>query len=139
MVLREQRPWTWAALGRWAASCALALALSAGLLLGPQMADQAWDQGVHVTPVQAAMHFALIAQGLMHHHDHSLPASQTRDAGPSLEAGGTMMSWGTPLTPAIQPDISPCLALFGCALPSAARMFPNSVNLSPATPPPKAA
>ena len=134
-------PWSWAGLALWLAKAVLAASLSAGLLLGPLLADAAWDRGVHVTPAQAATHYALISSGLAHHHAHShnaAPASAGSEQ-TVVEDAGSGLSWGTPTLPALVADcpMQPPL-MAGCvALPG--QSIPESHVTSPSTPPPETA
>ena len=135
--------WSWAALGAWLARAGLALAIAAGLLVGPELADRAWDRGIHITPGQAALHYALMADGFTHHHGHGAlpgrqPATAAQDDAPSVQPPGAGMTWGTPLAQALQmalPAIQPQLA--GPLLPSH-QARPDKPAAAPPTPPPEA-
>ena len=132
---RSQR-WTWVALAGWLGRAGLALLIAAGLLWGPLLADKAWDQGVHVTPAQSALHGALIANGFAHHHGVPLPTAHTTGTG--FQAGSSATSWGTPLTQALQSTAEVCPVLAPCYLMPTTQLPPQSAALPPLSPPPEA-
>jgi hypothetical protein len=132
--------WSWQGLALWAGQALVALAIAAGLVLGPLVADAAWDRGVHVTPAQAAMHYALMAAGFTHHH--AVPAKDPSAGQPvpgaALERSIPGLSWGTPITPAVQPDLgAPFMPALSAQLDDRAAL-PSSVEHAPLTPPPEA-
>jgi hypothetical protein len=132
--------WSWTALAAWLADAALAITLAAGLLFGPEMADRAWDNGIHVTPAQAAMHAAFLASGLAHHHSHTtLPAGQAAapiPEGASLQPDATGTTWGTPFTPTARRDLPGCPAFTTCTILPADQIVPGTVDPAPPVPPP---
>ena len=141
-MVRRSR-WSWAELGLWLANASLALTIAGSLLFGPEIADRAWDRGIHVTPAQAAMHAALLANGLAHHHGAMpLPARHTtapQGDGPSLQPIGAGSPWGTPLLQAIDSDLPAFSAPACCALKPAGQPQPASAYLVTEPPPPEAA
>ncbi|HLQ31604.1 MAG TPA: hypothetical protein VK457_02865 [Chloroflexota bacterium] len=141
MSLAGRSRWSWAGLGLWLAKAGLAVLLAAGLLAGTELADDAWDRGVHVTPAQTTMHAALTAAGFAHHHMHGVvPAGQLPGSGGAvLQDQSSGMRWGTPFTPAAQPELAFCLALAGCPAAAAGHTLPAGVLMPPPTPPPQAA
>jgi hypothetical protein len=133
--------WSWQALALWAGQVLLALAIIAGLIVGPLAADVAWDRGVHVTPAQAGMHWALTADGFTHHHVAPQPGQPSGEPlpGPAVERAAPGLSWGTPVTPAVQLDLpAPFVAVTSSHLDDG-QSPPSSADISPATPPPKLA
>jgi hypothetical protein len=133
--------WSWTGLGFWLANASLALLIVAGLLAGPELADVAWDRGVHVTPAQTALHAALVAAGFSHHHVHAkMPLGRlSPNEGPTLQSQGAGTHWGTRFTPAVRPEAPPCLLLEGCPIGSTEQRLPAGVLMPPPTPPPQAA
>ena len=137
-----QGRWSWIALATWLAKASLVALISAGLLLGPSLADAAWDRGVHVTPGQVAAHNALIAAGFSHHHVHGQstgsPSQGEQSNTPGVSAGASGSSWGSPITPAARDTSVICLALAGCWRTPSSELWPRSISLTPLTPPPEA-
>jgi hypothetical protein len=135
--------WSWAGLALWLANASLALTIAAGLVFGPEIADRAWARGIHVTPAQAAMHAALMAEGFAHHHGATpLPAGHTatpHHEGPSLQSVGGGSTWGTPLAQAVDADLPVLAGLACCVLFPANQLPAASADLVPETPPPEAA
>ena len=133
--------WSWQALALWAGQAVVALAVATGLILGPLAADAAWDRGVHVTPNQAATHYALMADGFTHHHGAPTGGqSMSKPApGPALERGIPGFSWGTPITPAVQPDAASPFAPATVLHLDDRAALPSSIDLPPLTPPPESA
>ncbi|HLY67526.1 MAG TPA: hypothetical protein VKU60_18455, partial [Chloroflexota bacterium] len=140
MLGSARREWSWTALGLWLANGVLAASLVTGLLIGPQLANRAWDVGVHVTPAQAAMHYALIASGFSHHHGR--PASQVHsalapnDEKPALQSAGPGLTWGTPLTQTVQLPSACCLVTNSRTVSTPEWLEPSSADLPPPSPPP---
>jgi hypothetical protein len=120
----------------------LALAIVVGLVFGPEIADRAWARGIHVTPAQAAMHAALMADGFAHHHGATpLPAGHTATPGDGtrLQPVGAGSTWGTPLMQAIDSDIPAFSPPACCALLPAEQSPLAGAELVPESPPPEAA
>jgi hypothetical protein len=127
----------------WLADALLALAIVGGLVFGPEIADRAWAHGIHVTPAQAAMHAALIADGFAHHHGAgAVPAkhaSATQGDGPGLQPEGAGSTWGTPLMQAISDLASVMPRSACCSVLPGDQPQPAGADLVPQTPPPEAA
>ncbi len=127
-------------MGTWLAQASLVLLLAATFVIGPQLVDRAWDSGVHVTPGQAAMHNALMAEGFTHHHG-PLSAHHTwavpfteRNA---LQSAGPGITWGSPFTQTLQPELPDGFNLVRLVLPPSDQPAPNSADAVPSSPPPE--
>ncbi len=119
---------------------ALLLVLAAGMVGGPILANFAWNGGVHVTPEQAAAHFALIAEGVTHHH-HRVSSGQSAGAiayeGAIVQDGPSGLMFGSALAQATPASASTCIAFMSCPVivPDATPGEQADIILS--TPPPK--
>jgi hypothetical protein len=135
----RRSPWSWTALALWLGKSLLAAGIAVSMLFGPELADRAWDQGVHVTPAQAAMHFALIAQGFTHHHGQTAKAVShgTGAGGPVVEASSPPPDWGTPFAQIVQLPLRGWPGLLAGMLPSSGQLRPASLDLAPPAPPPR--
>ena len=140
--MRRSR-WSWAGLAAWLANACLAVTVAAGLVFGADVADQAWARGIHVTPAQAALHSALMAEGFSHHHGGPHLASpiamgeELRGASLLPMAGGS--TWGAPPVQALDVDAPELGAQGCCRLLAPDEATPAGVEPAPRTPPPEAA
>ena len=138
--MRRSR-WSWAGLAAWLGNACLAFTIAAGLVFGADIADRAWARGIHVTPAQAALHAALMAEGFSHHHGATkTPARKAASgAGASLlpMAGGS--TWGAPPVQALDVDAPELGAAACCRLPPMDQPTPAGAEPSPRTPPPQLA
>jgi hypothetical protein len=139
--LSDRSSFTVAAMLGWLLNAALAAVIAAALVFGPELADLAWDAGVHVTPGQAMLHYALIAEGIQHHHhalSHSTHAvAADEGTGASLDTAGQGLTFGAPLNSVSVTPHTPCLALVGCNMLSSPATSPTSYFAPPDTPPPR--
>ncbi|HLG72055.1 MAG TPA: hypothetical protein VK009_16675 [Chloroflexota bacterium] len=133
--------WSWTALGTWLARAGLVGLFAFAFVFGPQIEDRAWDSGIHVTPAQAAMHAALIADGFTHHHHHAPPPvrqlAAAQPQAPVLQSTGAGLSWGTPFTQALQAELPFVPPSRSTATPTGDEAEPASADLSPSDPPPR--
>jgi len=136
-------PYSWQALALWLFRTALACLLAAGMLFGPEVADAAWDHGVHVTPAQAALHAALVARGITHHHGQpAKPVVRTPglDDLPMLQAGNVSSDWGFGFGHLVSEEPPPwCTATVSCSAGPGSQQAQPSLLASPPSPPPEAA
>ena len=129
------------ALSLWLCQATLLLLIAAGMALGPEIANLAWDQGLHVTPAQAALHEALESSGIPHHHGSVPAASRTVSgaaaAGFTLERQSEGLTFGSPLSQAASSVAHLPLLMSGLLNPSPYMPLVAGRCIAPPTPPPR--
>ncbi len=127
-------------MGTWLAQASLALLLAVTFVIGPRLADRAWDSGVHVTPEQAAMHNALMAEGFTHHHG-PLSAHHTSAVplteGTALQSPGIGVTWGGTFSQTLQPELPDGVNVIRLILPPSDQPAPHGADVVPSSPPPE--
>lgn len=133
--------WSWIGLVTWLANATLVVTIAAGLAFGADLADHAWGRGIHVTPGQAAMHAALMAEGFAHHHGGSPTHQAAAYDGPmpSLQPANGGSTWGVPLLQAVDVELPGASLQRCCRTLPASQPLPIVVDPVPSTPPPEAA
>src|SRR5712692_7494005 len=93
-------PWSARAVAHWCLCWVLAAGLGLTMVFGPLWADFSWGHEVHVTPAQAALHFALRDFGLGHHHGSAPTTSAATAAAAPDDAVARPGSSGAGFSPA---------------------------------------
>lgn len=135
------RPCSFGVLAAWAARALLLGCLACGLLLGPEIAHQAWSHGAHVTPGQAALHFQLSVEQITRHHGRSAAQGGVPSAAaqPLLRDAGGLLALAGVFGQAILPPTLPWLLPVRQARLRLSRHPTHAALLRAPSPPPKPA
>ena len=135
----------WRALVSWLCHAALLGVIGLAAVAGPQIADAAWDRGVHVSPQQAALHNALQARHIVNHH-HLLAAAAASGAtdelappaDPLLRNGQSLTTFGSPFSELLPASWQVCSSTLAC-LPAerTSKFVASGAYPPPPTPPPQ--
>jgi hypothetical protein len=125
----------------WAIGVARLCVFVVALVVGPQIADFAWDHGTHVTPAQMAMHNLLMADGIAHHH-HPVPAARqvlpvNDGSGAAVQAGDPTTTFGSTFSTVDVPPLAPPFLSPLPPIPFADNQRPVSHLSVPDSPPPE--